>query len=310
MTSASALRGGVLRWYERYLGEPETEMDVFVGFSLFAGGVAMGLLGFGVFAGSLTVPAEDMLFWQLREVAVPLAALALPVFTLGVVVLLPVDHRARYLAGGGLLVCLAAMGVFVATYPYDWNVQTGADYSGVGIAIYAFGLVVSVVATGAALVSYHVQRSRAPETVTAAVDPETSPDSSGASSGRDSVSDEQVEQDIAEAMEGTEFSWGGVASPETTRLTFTEDEVDEATVSGNFDPDSATQTRSAGVDDSVANLRKLQGREKQEATGGSTDDQAAALRELREQQRAEELATADDESVLDRVRGLFGRDES
>lgn len=296
MTPSPVGKEVVLRWYERYVGEPETEMDVFVGFALFVGGVAVGLLGFGVFAGSLTVPPEKMLFWQLREVAVPLAALALPVFTLGVVVLLPVDRRARYLAGGGLAICVAAMGVFVATYPYDWNVQTGADYSGIGVAVYSLGLVVSVVATGAALLSYHVQRSRGAVAAEAV-------EADDADEG-ETVTDEQVEQDIAEAMEGAEFSWGGVASPETTRLTFAEDDVDAA----NFDPDSATQTRSAGVDDSVANLRKLQGRERSEATGTSTDDQAAALRELREQQRAEEVATADEEpGLLGRLRGLFGR---
>ena len=146
----------LMRVYRRYLGEPSRSMDVFVGFALFFGGIAVGLLGLFGFLASATLPVTGPLYWPLREIAIVLATVGLPGLLLSIVVLLPVSRRALYASLGGVALCTVGIGIFVATYPQAWNVP-GQDYSPYGITVYASGLVLLVAATGAALVAHHLE---------------------------------------------------------------------------------------------------------------------------------------------------------
>lgn len=286
----------LFRWYERYVGEPDATTDVYLGFGVFFCAVALGIVGLVLFlASGAAAPGSDR-YWAFRRVAIVLTALGLPAALVGIVILLPVDRRALYAAGGGTAVCLAAMGLFLSVYPNNWNVQTGADYSTLGVAIYATGLAVVVAATGAALVAHQLDRVR----------PATDEDDEG--DREESVSDERVARDIEDAMADVELSWGGVRRKETKRLNV---QIDDGGIdSSSFDRVGPETTSSTGVDDAVAGLRTLQGRNRETATGGGADDQAAALAELRERQRAEALARADEtllDRLRDRVRSLLAR---
>jgi hypothetical protein len=238
------------------------------------------------------------------------ASVGFPVILLGMVVLLPGDRRMTYVSVGGLAICLVAVGLFVATYPMNWNVARTPDYSAQGVAIYAVGLVAVVGATGAALVGHQVERAApagSAETATAAGSGGgTGAGAGGGSGASESVSEDQVRRDIDEAMADAELSWGGVERSETRRLEFDTPSVDEVEGSslGNVE---ATTVRASGesVDDALSNLRKLQGREQNTDASTGVDDQTAALTELRKQRQAEEVATEDDGTLADRVKGLF-----
>jgi len=300
----------LFEWYGRYIGDPETETDVYLGFALFFGGIALGAVGIVVFFLSAFASDPGNTAFALREVAVVASAGGFPVLLLGIVVLLPGDERMRYAAVGGLVVCLAAVAAFVSVYPMNWNVTRAPDYSAQIIAVYAVGLVAVVGATGAALVGHQVQRAspgeRAAEVRATTVSGADAGTEAGA--GRETVSEEQVRRDIDEAMADADLSWGGVSRTETKRLEFDTDtdvEIDREA----FENAEATTVRSSGdgVDDALSNLRKLQGREQETDASTGVDDQTAALTELRQQQQAEEVATEDDESIVDRAKGLFSR---
>ena len=300
-------------WYARYVGEPTDERDVYAGFGLFLGGIALGLVGIVVFLTGEAVSGAGPAF-AFREVAVVLAASGLPAALVGVVVLLPGDDRTTFVAVGGTAVCLVAVGLFVAAYPQAWNVR-GADRSALGVGVYAVGLVATAAATGAALVGHQVERVALVAERDSRSEQGDRDESGG---GGETVTDEQVREDIDEAMSNAELTWGGVEQTETKRLNFTTD-TEAGDLQTNADRVTATETRDAGrdVDDAVSNLQRLQGRDTNTTSSeGTVDDQTAALTELKQRQRAEAEAEAEEsadadggdaDGVLGRLRRLVGR---
>jgi len=306
MSDSSEEANPLLEYYRRYVGDPDRAVDVYAGFGLFFVGLGLGVVGVAVFLYSATLPPNSTAMYSVREVAAVAAALGLPGLLLGVVVLLPVDRRMLYLGGAGSAVTVAAVGWFVTVYPYDWNVPEPPDYSAQVVALYSAGLVAVIAATGAALVAHRVEQ--AADSVTVEPDSTAADQSSeSADAAAETVTDEAVRADIERELEKTELTWGGVERSEGRRLQLDTSVVDDADVDPGTLSGSATETRttSGTVDDAVSQLAGLQGGTQNTASGESTDDQADALRALREQQRAEEAAEADDESVADRIRGLF-----
>lgn len=288
-------QGELLARYRRYVGEPDRLSDVYLGFGLFFGGAAMGLAGLLLFVVERVAVGTDPVFW-LRALAFSVGALGLPILLLGVAVLLPVDRRVLVAAGSGVLVCLAAVGLFLSVYPEDWNQISGPDYSTLGVSVYAVGLVVVIAASGSALVRYHIDRA----TPTAGADL----DRRDGEERAETVSDDQVRRDIEDAMRNAETTWGGVRKAEGRSIRV---ETDEGSVDrSGFDGVPASKTRSdSGVDDAVASLRGLKGGEERVDRGGGTDEQTAALRELRERERGSESAPP---SLFDRIRSALGLD--
>ncbi|MGM0591680.1 MAG: DUF7139 domain-containing protein [Halobacteriota archaeon] len=295
MSTKSTPKNPLFKWYERYIGDPETE-DVYLGFALFFGGIALGGVGILIFLLSGVVTADPAFVYALREIGFAAAAAGLPVALLGIVVLLPGDTRMTYAAVAGLVVCGAAVALFVATYPEQWNVGGGAgDYSAEGVAVYAVGLVAVVGSTAAALVGHQVERAAGGPVATEAD-----------ADAQETVTDEDVERDIEEAMSNVELSWGGVEKRDGKRLQLNTEVVDEVDRTG-FENATAKTARANGgeVDDAVAGLRQLRGEGNETASGSGTDDQTNALRELREQKRAEEAAKPD--GWLARLKALLSR---
>lgn len=274
-------------WYRQYIGEPERRIDVYLGFVLFFGGLALGVAGLVLFVTEQAISGEGKLYW-LREIAFAIGALGLPALLAGVTVLLPVERRARLGAFAGGAITLAAVGFFVWAYPYQWDTTSGVDYSMQGVAVYAVGLVTVVAATAAALVSYHVERVAPAE-------------AGDATTADPDVTDEQVRRDIDEAMSGTELTWGGVAKDETRRISLASEGESDLDTSG-FDGVEAKSVRSSGgsVDAAVAGLQGMRGDADRSERGAGTDDQAAALAALREEQERVEAERPD--GVVERLR--------
>jgi hypothetical protein len=276
----------VVDWYREHVGEPDRAVDIYLGFGAFFAGLALGVGGLVLFLAEGALVADEA-FW-LKEIAFAVGAFGLPTLLLGVVVLLPVDRRALYLGVGGTVVTLVAIGLFVWAYPHDWNLDVGPDYSGLGVAIYAVGLVSVVAASGTALVSYHIERaSRGP---------------AGREEGEDTgpeVTAEDVRRDIDEATAASNMTWGGVPETREQRLTFATGE--EEVQSTNFGEVQAKTVRSSGngVDDAVAGLKGMKGDVDRTDRGGSTDDATAALSDLKKKREAAERERAE--------RGTFER---
>jgi hypothetical protein len=287
----------VVDWYREHVGEPDRAVDIYVGFGAFFAGLAMGVGGLILFLaeGALVVGEA---FW-LKEISFAVGAFGLPTLLLGVVVLLPVDRRALYLGVGGTVVTLVAIGLFVWAYPHDWNLDVGPDYSGLGVAIYAVGLVSVVAASGTALVSYHVERASGGPTGRGEAE-DTGPE----------VTDEDVRRDIDEATAASNMTWGGVPETREQRLTFASGE--EEIQSTNFGEVQAKTVRSSGngVDDAVAGLKGMKGDVDRTDRGGSTDDATAALSDLKKKREAAERERAERgpfERLRHRVSELLGR---
>lgn len=263
----------VVAWYTEHVGEPESAVDIYLGFGAFFAGLALGIGGLVLFLAEGALLAREA-FW-LKEVSFAVGAFGLPMLLLGVVVLLPVDRRALYLGLGGTAVTLAAIAVFVWAYPGDWNVDIGPDYSGTGVAVYAVGLVAVVAAAGSALVSYHVERAGGGPAGGEGATEETGPD----------VTDEQVRRDIDESVAASDLTWGGVPKTREQRLSFADD--DEAIQSTNLGEVQATTVRDSGngVDAAVAGLKGMKGDVDRTDRGSSTDDATTALADLKRKQR-------------------------
>jgi hypothetical protein len=292
----------LLGFYRQYVGPPDAERTVYGGFGLFFGGIALALLGIGLFLVSATAFPNDPFRYVVQEFAGIAGAAGLPAIMLGVTVLLPVDRKAVYAAAAGTVICLVGVGLFAASYPQDWY-GFGADRTAEVAAVYAVGLVAVIASTGAALVGHHIDR--ASETTTERVVEREVVGSASGESG-ETVTDEQVRRDIDEAMADSDLSWGGVAKTETKRLKLNTAQFDDIDATNAADVE-ATTVRSEGrnVDDAVNAMRGLRGGEtKQARSTQTTDDQTAALQALREKQAAEEIAS-DDDGVVDRLRNLL-----
>lgn len=298
MALVDATADRLLAIYHQYVGEPDQERDVYLGFALFFGGIALGAIGLVLFLFSATIERGSDPFWQFRQLALILTFLGVPSFVLSIVVLLPSKRFATTAAGLGTGVCLIAIGIFIAVYPHAWNVSSGPDHSTTGILIYSGGLVLLAAATGSALVAHHLERARPLEQTSS-----TAPSGSNGSSS-EPVTDDQVAQDIKDATEATEISWGGVEKTETRRLTINTPDVELS--EDVVDTASATTTRSDGVDDAVAGLKQLQGTQATVGKGSGSDDQTQALKSLRERQRQETHDQSRVDKTISRVKNKFG----
>ncbi|WIV67273.1 DUF7139 domain-containing protein [Natrialbaceae archaeon AArc-T1-2] len=290
MEAEGATDGYLFDLYRRYVGEPEDRTDVYVGFGLFLGGIAFAVVAFLLFLLSTTLERPSDVYWTVAQIAYAVGMISLPVAMVGIVVLLPSERRVLVTSVAGVAVATLAVGGFVWSYPSDWNFH-GDNYTAHVVAAYAIGLAGIVASTGAALIAHYLDLAKTTDATTASTPEEP-----------EHYSDEEIQRDIDEAMDGVELSWGGVEKSENTQLSFTDHDFDSVDLEGG------TKTvRSSGVDDQVSGLKGLKGGEKETATSSSTvDDQTAKLTELREKQRTDEAPKpTGDDGLLARVKRLF-----
>lgn len=274
--------------YREYIGEPEEETDVYLGFGLFFGGIAVGVIALVLFVWGGMQEARTAPYFLRMGPAYGFGMLSLPAVITGIVVLLPVERRAVYAATAGAAIDLFAVGFFWYAYPSDWN-GYGADFTVPIVMLYALGLVLVVGSTGAALVANQLDRYRKPGP--ADIEPvEEEPEEA------ESFSESEIQEDIDQAMEGVDLSWGGVQKSKNRRLQF---DVDEEMDTSAFSQQSANVTRSQGVDSQIQNLKAMKGGEKKTATSNSTvDDQTQKLKELRERRQQEERRKGEESTSI------------
>jgi hypothetical protein len=284
--------------YEQYVGEPETETEVYSGFGLFFAGVAFAVIGFLLFIiGAGTYGLREPGYFSLAQPGYLFGLLSVPLALIGVVVLLPTSRRIVTVAFAGLGLTVVAAGAFLRAYPTVWF-EFGPWNTLFVVGTYAAGLAVIIATTGSALVAHRLARGEEANAGT------TTADSGGDGRSTESISEEEIESDIDAAMSDVEISWGGVEKTETRRLDFTADYADEA--SGSLDVE-AEETVSTGVDAEVEGLKQLKGGETDvETADGTVDDETAALRELKDRKQSGDLSEdADEDGAFSRLRSLF-----
>ncbi|AFZ71307.1 DUF7139 domain-containing protein [Natronobacterium gregoryi] len=299
MSAAESTDGYLFDLYRRYIGEPEDRTDVYVGFGLFLGGVGFAVVALLLFLWSTTFEARSAEYFAWVEPAYMIAMVSVPVALLGVVVLLPSERRMLYTSIAGVAITVGAVVGFYVAYPENW--LYGENYTVEIVATYAVGLAGVAASTGAALIAHYLDMAQTVDRLEQEVEETESA----------TYTDEEIQQDIDDAMADVELSWGGVEKNDNTRLTFSDHEFDDVEV----DTDAGTTTtRSTGIDSQVASLKGLKSGESKTTTSSATvDEQTEKLRELREQKRAEdEAATGETDvkarltSIVDRLRAILG----
>jgi hypothetical protein len=294
--------GALISLYREYFGEPESRRNVYIGFGLFFAGVGLGAVSLALFFYSSTRPEGSELFWLLREVALVFAMLALPAVATSIVRLLPVGRRTTAVSLAGVGLCVAATAWLTQVYPYGWT--AGSDVQ--VVSLYAVGLVLLTASTGTALVATYLDRATAGGGGAGRVTEAEGTTKEAATDDGETVSEEQVAEDIADAMSDSDLSWGGVEQQPTTKrldLDMPEPDMDL----DESDAEAATETRSSGddVDEAVAGLRQLQGGDQKTARAESPDEQVDALTEFRRQR--EEAGDESIETGVDSEKNLISR---
>ncbi|PSP83502.1 permease [Halobacteriales archaeon QS_6_64_34] len=284
--------GRLFEWYRAYIGEPDREVDVYLGFALFFAGIGFGIAAFVIGAiGQVTGAGGASADFIYREAAIATGMLALPATLSSVVVLLPVSKRAVYGAAAGSAVSLVGLGGFIWAYPYQWARPPGPTYSVQVLFIYGVGLAALLAATGGALVAYHIDRAKPRPGDFTAEDEETG----------EEITDEQIQQDIESAMEDVDLTWGGVERTEGSDLKIRPSEGEGDMDIQGMDVEAERVHRSS-VDEQVQGLAMVKGGQKTTDRSESTvDDQTNKLAELRKQKREEAKQEDGDETVLSRV---------
>ncbi len=283
--------------YRQYIGEPDDQTDVYLGFGLFFGGIALAAFGLVFFLVAYLFGHGSDVFWLFREIAFGMGMLSVPTLLLGVLVLLPVDERAIYAGLVGTVITVVSVAGFVYLYPYEFNVE-GAQYTAHVVLGYAIGMSLVLVSTGAALVAHQIERAKPSP---ADIEPMDEPEP------EESYTDEEIRQDIEAAMEDVDITWGGVERHEGQSLQLDID--DEYDLSGmNVEAERITST--ASTDTQVQGLKALKGGETKTDTSESTvDDQTTKLNELRQRRKDEqETASSAAESeagLLERIKAFF-----
>lgn len=286
--------------YRQYIGEPDAEIDVYLGFGLFFGGIALAFVGLLAFIYSGTLTYDSFAFWDWRSPAYILGLIALPTAMLGILVLLPIDARAIYTGVAGVAITFLAVIGFAIAHPFNFNVQSGADYSIPIVLLYGVGIAAVLASTGAALVAHQIQRHK-PGPADIQPMEEEEPE--------ESYTDEEIREDIDQAMSDVDITWGGVEKNEGTSLSLNIDEESIDTSGMNVE---AKKVTSSSTDAQVQGLKALKGGNKKTQKSRSTvDDQTSKLTELKkrrekEQAEKEQAATQSDTSVVNKFKRLLG----
>jgi uncharacterized membrane protein len=149
--AVQGMRNELIRCYRQYVGELRqvSEVDVLAGAGLSMAGLAVSIAGWTLYVYNETLTHGTAQFWTIRELSVGIAGLGVPVFMIGVIVLLLGNSRTTAFSLLGFVACLAAIVLFVTTYPDAWSVP-GLDYSVAGVTLYGVGLLGLTFAAGAA----------------------------------------------------------------------------------------------------------------------------------------------------------------
>ncbi|WP_435065562.1 DUF7139 domain-containing protein [Halobaculum sp. EA56] len=141
----------LLDCYQRYVGDLEqvSEVDVYLGAGLTMGGLALSMAGWIAFLWNETATHGTAQFFAVRELTIAAVGLGIPVFVLGTVAMLLGSDRVTALGVVGLAVSVAAVLLFVVTYPRAWDAPNQFN-APTGVFLYGVGLGALLFAAGAA----------------------------------------------------------------------------------------------------------------------------------------------------------------
>ena len=283
MTDGDPPDNALIGLYEQYIGEPETETDVYLGFGLFfcaAAFAVLGLLLFAIGAARYGLRADG--YFSLAQPAYLLGMLSVPLALLAVTVLLPNERRIEWVGAAGTVVTVVAALAFLTYYPSQWF-EFGTSQTLLVVGTYAVGLAVVTASTGAALVAYRLEQARAP------APSEIEPDEDAP---EETVSEEQIQEDIDQAMSEVDLTLGGIEREEHRSLEFNADFADEGL--GDVDVEPERTVSSGGVDTNVQGLQQLKsGQPPTERSESTVDDETAALNQLKKQKERDEVPVDD-----------------
>jgi hypothetical protein len=294
MSYSDSSEGRLFRWYRSYIGEPDREVDVYLGFALFFGAIGLGAAAFLVFFAGQTVGSLDLFTW--RKIAFSFGMASLPTALGSVIVLLPVDTRGLIGGAIGGLFCLGAIVAFIQVYPYQWD-EGSTSYSLYVMFAYSLGVATLLASTGGALVAYHIDRARPhPAEIEASETTQT-----------ESYTEAEIQDDIDQAMENVDLTWGGVEETDNSSLSLN---IEEENIDTSGMQVQAERVKSESVDQQVDGLKAVKGGEKKTTRSTTTvDEQTAQLKELRQRKQEEDSETQETmlESALNWVSGLLNR---
>ena len=147
-------RSRLLQWYVRNIAplgvgrNSSTPLSVYGGVAMFVLAVVLGIGAFATFSATGTVSSRAN-YWLLREGSFLFAAGALPMFLVGLVVLLPSSRRARVLGVLGSSIIAVAIYLFQAAYPAVWDSDMGQTTT--VLEVYGVGILILVLAVGMAV---------------------------------------------------------------------------------------------------------------------------------------------------------------
>lgn len=143
----------ILDCYQRYVADldPVTPNDVYAGFGGTMGGLMLGVTGWMVYLWTEMGSVAWRTFWIAREIALGSAGVGVVLLVGGAIVGLMGLRDVGRSAVLGAILCLAGLVVFGATYPQQWNVVSGMDYSPIGVTLYGFGLGMLIFRLGGAV---------------------------------------------------------------------------------------------------------------------------------------------------------------
>lgn len=269
-------------WYRQYIGEPDDRIDVYLGFGLFFVGIALAGLSLVLFMLAYLFEFKSDPFWLVRQASFALGMMSIPTLLLGILVLLPIDSRAIYAGAAGTAITFVAVIAFTIVYPENFNSDAPPDYTAHIVLVYGTGMALVLASTGAALVAHQIERAKpGPADIKPMEEPEP----------RESYTDEEIRQDIEDAMNDVDITWGGVERHEGTSLSFNLEE--EGYDFSGMQVEAKKTTSTTSTDSQVQGLKALKGGEKKTAKSKSTvDDQTSKLNQLKERRKNEEAEKA------------------
>ena len=153
-TDMKTENNGLLPSFERLISVFESRSMSKARLYIGSGSISLSLLlivgGVGSYGYTLRLPPGTVRYWLALEAAYGAIAASVPFLLVGATVLFASSKRLPLGAGIGAVVCLSAVGLFIMTFPGNWQLNTQSPTFWV-LGLYGLGLVLLVLCAGIAI---------------------------------------------------------------------------------------------------------------------------------------------------------------
>ena len=265
--------------YSTMFGSKTSRGRLYGGFYLLIGGIVLGLAALILFFISRAQDGGSSAFYNWREGAFIVGAVAMPLIFVGSSVALPTKTAMRVASFVGLALCAVAVVLLAVHYPENFNIKNPGpdqqDYTTLDTTVYVVGLALMLTATFTSIIGYYLDRLR-PETAG-----EEGEDEEQYGPGYE-VPDWVVERDIEYAMKkfGVEVAGGHTDRSIRVDIAGTLGDLSKTKI-GGLGKARTIQLDSDQVDTSVAAMTQVRPGGKRAIPGEWADESVAALAALR-----------------------------